>query len=146
MRVEGNDWKGWTEGLNDYYRDPEPGTIPVNHEFVFGDSDSPTKFKRREYRDAEFEEYDLMPTKKSTRPCVGLTDVERQLDLKDLPNDLDILPPPGLSAVKANECVTKLMPLAPPEAKAYYDRMTNKLREENRHRKEVNNKAQKQKK
>ena len=101
-----NHWRGWSQGLNDYYRDPESGTILSNHEFIFGDSDKPTKYKRREYHDAESIEYDLMPTARSAKLCVGLSPVERKLDLVNLPNDLDILPPPGLSAIKANECQT----------------------------------------
>ena len=123
-------WKAWAGGLNNYYRDPESGTILPNHEFIFGDSDSPTIFKRKEFRDAEAVEYDLMPSSRSNRPCVGLSDVERRLDLTDLPNQLDVLPPPGLSAIKANECETKLRPLAPDHAKGYYKRMTQAHHEE----------------
>ena len=54
MRVdEGSSlWLAWAEGLNNYYRDPEPGTILSNHEFIFGDSDSPTIFKRKKFQDA----------------------------------------------------------------------------------------------
>ena len=53
MRVEGKKWRNWTEGLHDYYQDPPSGLILVNHEFVFGNSVKPTKYKRKEYRDLD---------------------------------------------------------------------------------------------
>ena len=129
--VGGDDWKGWTDGLSGYYRDPPPGSILINHEFVFGDSDLPTKFKRKEYRDsAEVEEYDLLPTSRSNKICVGLSAEDRADDLQVLPDCLDVLPPPGLSADKANECQNKLRRLAPDDSKDYYNRMTRELQEE----------------
>ena len=33
--------------LNDYYRDPPSGLTLVNHELVFGNTDLPTKYKRK---------------------------------------------------------------------------------------------------
>ena len=71
--------------------------------------------------------------------------IERKLDLIDLPNQLDVLPPPGLTAIKANECEMKLRPLAPDHAKPYYMRMTDEHREEIRTRNESKNKALTQK-
>lgn len=131
LRVPEEHWKGWTAGLNDYYRDPPSGTILSNHIFTFGDSDSPTAFRRQEYRDSDvIEEFDLYPTSRSKKTCVGLTADERAEDLINLPDCLDILPPPGLTAEKANECQNKLRPFAPTEeAKQYYNRMTREHQE-----------------
>ena len=40
---------------------------------------------------------------------------------------MDVLPRPGLSTMKANECQNKLMPLVPQQFKYYYERMTESL-------------------
>ena len=125
LRVTAEHWKGWTKGLNDYYRDTPQNALLVNHVLTFGDSDSPTIFRRQEYRDADAEEFNLFPSSSSKRICVGLSANERAEDLQNLPDCLDTLPPPGLSAEKANECQNKLRPFAPTEeAKEYYNRMT----------------------
>ena len=73
QRVVGRDWKAWGVWLNDYYRDPQTGTIQVNHVFPFGNSNCPTIFKRQKYRDAAAKESDLHPTSRSNNICVGLT-------------------------------------------------------------------------
>ena len=102
-RVAAPNWKAWTIGLNEYYRDPPTGTILTNHIFTFGSSSTATTFKRQEYRDAAAEEFNLLPTSRSKRNSVLLTVEERQEDMKNIPGALDILPAPGLSAEKANE-------------------------------------------
>ena len=44
----------------------------------------------------------------------------RAEDIRNLPDALDVLPPPGLSVdTKANECQNKLRRLAPDDAKHY---------------------------
>lgn len=147
-RVTGEHWKGWTGGLNDYYRDTPPGTILVNHVFTFGDSDSPTVFRRQEYRDSDVvEEFDLYPTSRSKKICVGLSVDERAEDLENLPDCLDVLPAPGLSAEKANECQNKLRPFAPTEAaRQYYNRMTPEHQEQINKKTATKNKARTEKK
>ena len=113
-RVGGDDWKGWTDGLSGYYRDPPPGSMLINHEFVFGDSDLPTKFKRKEYRDsAEVEEYDLLPTSRSNKICVGLSAEDRADDLQVLPDCLDVLPPPVYPLTKQTNAKTNFDVLRP---------------------------------
>ena len=146
-RVAPQHWKGYTVGLNEYYRDPQAGTILSNHIFTFGESNSPTIFKRQEYRDAAAEEYDLLPTSRSSRNCVGLSAEERAEDIRALPDALDILPAPGLTAEKANECQYKLLPFAPTdEAKEYYNSMTPELQAEIEEKKAAKNKARAEKK
>ena len=147
-RVAGEHWKGWTGGLNDYYRDTPAGSILVNHIFTFGDSDSPTVFKRQEYRDADIvEEFDLFPSNRSNKICVGLSVDERAEDIENLPECLDVLPPPGLTAEKANECHTKLRLFTlTEEAKQYYTRMTPELQEQINKKTVAKNKARTKKK
>ena len=146
-RIAPQHWKGFTVGLNEYYRDPMAGTILSNHIFTFGDSDSPTIFKRQEYRDAAAEEYDLLPTSRSSRNCVLLSAEERAEDIQALPDALDTLPAPGLTAEKANECQHRIHPFAPTdEAKAYYNRMTPELRAEIEDKKAAKNRARAKKK
>ena len=73
--------------------------ILLNHEFVFDDSDTPTKYKRKEYRDSDTaEEFGLLPTSRSGKICVPLTDEEGAEDRVNLPCCLGVLPTPGLSA------------------------------------------------
>ena len=68
-------------------------------------------------------------------------------DLTNLPHCLDILPPPGLTAEKANECQNKLRPFAPTEeAKQYYNRMTREHREEIELKNAAKNKSRTEKK
>ena len=125
MRVEGQKWTNWTEGLNDYYRDPPSGWILVNHEFMFGDSDMPTKYKRKNIatRTPQRSSTSYLCTRRSGKMCVPLTANERAEDLVNLPCCLGILPAPGLSAKKTYECKTKLRRLAPEHAKDYYNRI-----------------------
>ena len=69
---------------------------------MFDDSDTPTKYKRKEYRDSDTkEEFDLLPTSRSGKIFVPLTAEERTEDLVNLPCCLGVLPAPGLSAEKA---------------------------------------------
>ena len=93
------------------------------------------------------EEFDLYPTSRSKKTCVGLTADERAEDLINLPDCLDILPPPGLTAEKANECQNKLRPFAPTEeAKQYYNRMTREHQEAIDEKTAAKNKLQNEKK
>ena len=125
-QVTGEHWKGWTGGLNNYYRNTLPGTILVNHVFTFGDSNSPTVFRQLEYCDLDFvEELDLYPTRRSKTICLGLSFDERAEDLESLPDCLDVLPTPSLSTEKVNKCRNKLRPFAPTKAaRQYYNLMT----------------------
>ena len=92
--------KASTKGLNHYYRDPPAGTILSNHVFVFGESNTRTTFKPQEYRGAVYEEFDILPTNKLRRICVGLASDNRAKDIQNLPHCLDKLPAPGLTAKK----------------------------------------------
>ena len=53
--------------------------------------------------------------------CVGLSAKDRAADIINLPDALNVLPLPGLSVNKANECQNKLQRLAPDDAKDYYN-------------------------
>ena len=75
------------------------------------------------------EEYDLRLTSRSSMIYVPLTSDERAEDLINLPDCLKVLPPPGLSAEKANECQKKLRRLAPEHAMDYYSGMKRELQE-----------------
>ena len=71
---------------------------------------------------------------------------ERQEDMKHIPGALDILPAPGLSAEKANECENKIRPFAPTEeAKQYYTRLGPEHTEELEKKKAAKNKARTEK-
>ena len=130
FRLDDGHMTAWTKGLNHYYRDPLAGTILSNHVFVFGDSNTRTMFKRQMYRDAIVEEYDLLPTNKSSRICVGLTADDRAEDIQNLPHCLDKLPNSCLTAKKANECENKIRPFAPIDAAyKYYKRMESNHKE-----------------
>lgn len=130
-RVPGRRWRGWTSGLKQLYRDPPSGSIKANHIFVFGDSSNSTTYKRMEYRDSpNVVEFDLRPTARSTKDIARMSDEDRQTTVCGLPWELDLLPPPGLSEIKANECQNKIRPLVPEEDKHYYERMTDELQEQ----------------
>ena len=102
MQVGAEHWKGWTKGLKYYYCDIPQDAILVNHVFTFGDSNPQTIFKRQEYHDVDAKEFDILPTSRSKKNCFGLSANERADDLQNLPDCLNLLPPPGLSADKAN--------------------------------------------
>ena len=90
--------------------------------------------------------YDLLPTNKSSRICVGLTTDDRAEDIQNLPHCLDKLPAPGLTAEKANECKTKIRPIAPTDAAyEYYTRMETHHKEELKQKIAAKNKTRKEK-
>ena len=82
-----------------------------------------------------------------SRNCVLLSAEERAEDIQALPDALGVLPAPGLTAEKANECQYHLFPFAPTdEAKAYYNRMTPELQAEIEDKKAAKNRARNEKK
>ena len=103
-------WRNWTEDLNDYYRYPPSGLILVNHEFVFGDSDTPTKYKSKEYQNSDTaEEFDLLSTSRSGKICVSSQPTSgRRTLLTFRAVSGSYIPAPGLSAKKSYEYETKL--------------------------------------
>ena len=109
--------------LTHYYRDPPSGTILPNHIFTFGKGATATTFHRQEFRNAEKEEFDLLPSTGSSI-SVHLTAEDRAEDVQNLQHCLKGLPAPGLSAEKANKFEYNMHPFAPTEeANTYYTRM-----------------------
>lgn len=123
------DWKSWKMGLNKYY--PSNRTILTNHISTSGSSSNATAFKRQECRDTAAEEFDLLSTRNSNRLSVLCTTEERQEDMKNIPNALDILSAPSLSAEKAMGCENKIRSFAPTEeVKQYYTHLKPEHKEQ----------------
>ena len=78
--------------------------------------------------------------------CVGLSAKDRAADIINLPDALNVLPPPGLSVDEANECQNKRQHLAPNDAKDYYNQMIHDLQEELDAKTASKNKAKNKKK
>ena len=149
--VEDDDfWLGFGAGLKDLYKDPPTGTILSNHEFTIERGENgrgSTTLVRREYRDAEAKECSMVPTARMKKATAGMDAEEREMAVSELIDNLDVLPVPGLSAAKANECETKLWKLAPDHAKPYYEnRVTDETRAETERKKKAKSDANKQKK
>ena len=147
-RVEEEDtWKAWGDSLGDAYRDPESGTITCNHIFEFGKDDDKCVVIRRKFRDAESDSYCMRVSSKSTsRACACMNPQQRAEHIKNIPHNLNIIPQPGLSAMKANEMENKIMPLVPKEFKYYYKRMDPKKKAEMEKTKKAKNEKRKEKK
>ena len=91
---------------------------------------APRLNNRSTYSDAIVEEFDLLPTNKSSRICVGLAADKQAEDIQNLPDCLDKLPNSGLTAKKANECENKIRPFSPIDvAYEYYKRMESHHKE-----------------
>ena len=118
-RVPADRWKDFTDWLDDMYM--EPKDITANHVFVMGKSATPTSYECRIYRDADPVTKDLKPTRRSKRKSKGLTGEERAAKIKNMYNELDTIPPPGLRPIKKNELHNKIRPIAPPEHQSFYD-------------------------
>mmetsp|Transcript_31033 Transcript_31033/g.52615 ORF Transcript_31033/g.52615 Transcript_31033/m.52615 type:complete len:158 (-) Transcript_31033:124-597(-) len=87
-------------------------------------------YRRKVYRDSQTtEECDLRPTNKQpTFEWINkMTPDERATIVVELPDQLKILPPPGLTAIKANEMQNKIGPLAPEDKRQYFQRLTPEL-------------------
>ena len=109
---------------------------------MFDDSDTPTKYKRKEYRDSDTaEEFDLLPTSRPGKICLPLTANERAENFVNLPCCLRVLPAPGLSTEKAYKSETKLRRLALKHAKDYYNRIQFEHKAEMEIKKATKNKA-----
>jgi len=145
----------WTTGLEKVYAEPPSGTTLSNHVFTFGGVDddveggiTSTTYRRKLYCGAETEHSkDLLPSRVRLQMQHSDDAKEaRRQTIRNLPDNLRSLPAPGLSAIKANECVKKLGPLAPEEYQPYYlNRMTPKLQEEFDKTKTEKNKKKKDK-
>ena len=133
-------WRAWSDGLGKLYRDPPSGTILINHIFEFGSEEAPNSQERpsleytcKEYRDADvINEYDLRPGQRqvSFAEINGMNADERATKVIELSDELDVLPAPGLTAIKANEMQNKIGPLAPEEKQQYFQRLTPVLAKE----------------
>ena len=136
-RLNDKPFYDWAKGLQKIYKDLPPSSILCNHEFTFGgdvddtnlDAPSKTTYRRKEFCGSDVEKScDLMPSIWKRAMAADPEAVsERKDEVVHLPNNLDHLPAPGLRAIKANECQNKLGPLAPPDFRWYYQRLTNEL-------------------
>ena len=104
--------------------------------------------RRKEYSDASLlEEQNLRPNNRSNKPSANYSDAQQRRAVKNLPKKLKVLPPPGLSAIKANEMENKIAPLAPEEHRHYYQgRMMPAHVEEMSRKQAAKNKARSEKK
>ena len=74
------------------------------------------------------------------------TEAQRAAAVRDLTSNLLILPPPGLSAIKENDCHTKVGKLAPDHCKSQYPKPSGKAKATDQTRKKATNEKAKEKK
>ena len=116
-----------------------------NHIFTFGGANRcQTTVSRQMYLDADKLEYFL---RRVMTVKIGLlTEAHHAAAVHDLPSNLLILPPPGVSAINDNDLHTKVGKLAPTHCKCQYPKLPAKARANDQTRKKTNSEKTKDKK